>query len=434
MITVNIGNSYSNIKGLSGPQEKDLAKLLSFTVGGKSAYFSGGYVRTRSLLGKRGDFPSGLLNRVTRYLKTLNLTECRFVNNRSEPKPQFNPVFKGPQPYEDQLLALEAAEHYKQGTIVLPTGCGKTLLCALIAARLGIKTLIVVPTLEIKKQFKEALNEYLIDSSFIDVHNIDSKELKKQGNYGCLIIDEAHHTASKTYQKLNKTVWTNIYYRYFLTATPFRNDSEETLLFESIAGRVIYRLTYKTAIAKGYIVPVEAYYIDVPKQAVKGYTYAEVYKELVVNNEVRNKLISDLLVNLYESKSSTLCLVKEVLHGNNIADMTGAAFTCGEDNESKVFIDSFNKRKLNTLIGTTGVLGEGIDTKPAEYVVIAGLGKAKSQFQQQVGRGVRLYPGKESCKVIIFKDKSHKWTLKHFNEQKKILLEEYGVIPVKLNI
>jgi superfamily II DNA or RNA helicase len=316
----------------------------------------------------------------------------------------------------------------------MPTGTGKSLVIALIAARFGVKTLVVVPTLEIKKQLIESLKATFMDFSFIDVHNIDSKALKTAKGYGCLIIDEGHHSAAKTYQKLNKTVWNDIYYRFFLTATPFRNDDEEKLLFESIAGQIIYRLTYKTAIAKGYIVPVEAYYIEVPKQKVEGYTWAQVYKELVVNNKVRNALISNLLITLHQSNSSTLCLVKEVQHGVTLTVNLEAPFVSGEDQESKYFLTQFNKGKINSLIATTGVCGEGIDTKPCEYVVIAGLGKAKSQFMQAVGRAVRTYPGKESAKVIIFKDTSHKWTLKHYKEQCKVLLEEYGVMPIKLDV
>ena len=98
-------------------------------------------------------------------------------------------------------------------------------------------------------------------------------------------------------------------------------------------------------------------------------------------------------------------------------------------------IDDFNRQKTHPiLIGTTGVLGEGIDTRPAEWIIIAGLGKSKNQFMQNIGRGIRVYPGKKSCKVILFKDGSHKWTLKHFKEQCMILKEVYGIVPMRLEL
>ncbi len=79
-------------------------------------------------------------------------------------------------------------------------------------------------------------------------------------------------------------------------------------------------------------------------------------------------------------------------------------------------------------------MGEGIDSRPCEFVVVAGLGKAKSAFMQQVGRAVRTFPLKETAKVFLFRDTSHKWCLKHFNEQVKILREEYGVEIKKMEV
>ena len=109
-------------------------------------------------------------------------------------------------------------------------------------------------------------------------------------------------------------------------------------------------------------------------------------------------------------------------------------FANGQVEETRYYITLFNEKELPCLIGTTGILGEGVDTKPCEYVIVAGLGKAKSAFMQQIGRGVRVYPGKESCKIVIFRDTSHKFTLRHYREQCKVLKEEFGIVPLKLEI
>lgn len=335
-----------------------------------------------------------------------------------------------PPPYKAQTQAVEATAQGDRGTICMPTGTGKSRVIADLVWSFNVKTLVVVPSLEIKKQLEFVLRGF----DNVAVENIDSKALQTASDYDLLIIDEAHHVAAKTYQKLNKTAWKDIYYRFFLTATPFRNDTEEMLLFESIAGQVIYKLNYKAAIKENYIVPVESYYLDIPKQSTDAYTYAQVYKELVVQNSTRNEIISALLLKLSISDSSTLCLVREVEHGQILSDMTGIPFVNGADETSRSYIEQFNKSMCKVLIGTTGIMGEGIDTKPCEYVVIAGLGKAKSQFMQQVGRAVRKFPGKESAKVIIIRDGSHKFLLRHFNTQKAILKNEYGVLCQKLEV
>lgn len=331
-------------------------------------------------------------------------------------------------PYLDQLKAVQAALKHHRGVISMPTGTGKTYVAKMIIEALGLNTLVVVPTLEIKRQMQYTLSGL----KNVTIENIDSNTLNSPATrFDVLIIDEGHHAAAKTYHRLNKRFWNGIYYRFFLTATPFRNDTEETLLFEAICGQVIYKLSYRDAIRRGYIVPVDAYYLEIPKQATNAFTYREVYDELVINNETRNIMIGVLLGRL---DAPTLCLVREVAHGKILSEITGYPFVSGEDEESRDYIRAFNSGEIQTLIGTTGILGEGVDTKPCEYVVIAGLGKAKSNLMQQIGRGVRKYQNKASCKVILLKDKSHRFLMSHFNNQKKIILDEYGVMPVKLTL
>lgn len=256
--------------------------------------------------------------------------------------------------------------------------------------------------------------------------------LKDTPGYDCVIIDEFHHSAASTYRKLNAKAWSDVYYRIGLTATPFRSQDNERLLLESILSKIIYRVEHKAAVEKGYIVPVEAYYIEVPKQQVEGMHWREVYSELVVNNDIRNELICTILTSLVDAGKKTLCLVKEINHGNKIAESTLLHFANGEAENTRELISNFNGGLHTGLIGTTGVLGEGIDTKPAEYIIIAGLGKSKNSIMQSAGRGFRKYPGKESCKIILFRDTSHKWTKAHFNAQCKYLLEEYGIKPTRI--
>lgn len=432
MVNISINNSYSKITGLSVKDDKALRDMLSYTVGGSSAYFSGFGVRKRSLLSKRGEFPTGLLARVGNYLYD-NKIKVNSIDYRNCPKIGVHRKFRNtPKFYDWQKDACFAFKMSHQGTVSATTGSGKSLTMALIASTLNVSTLVVVPTLELKKQLIEAFRGLLGPTPDITIKNIDDPSLKNDKNYDLLMVDECHHAAAKTYQTLNKTAWTGIYYRAHFTATPFRNDEEEALLYESIAGPVIYELDYKTAVAKGYICPVESYYIEVPKQNTDAYTYREVYDKLVVNNIERNDIIAITLLRLQSAKAPTLCLVKEVTHGKILAGLTGIPFVNGADDDSRAFIQQFKDGEIVSLIGTEGVIGEGVDVKPCEYVVIAGLGKAKSQFMQKVGRCIRTFPGKESGKVILFRDTSHKFLLKHFNIQRKILKDIYNSTPLKL--
>lgn len=427
MITITVNNSFSQIQGLSPEQEKGLRKELSYSSDPQAAYFSGGYQRIRHLIDKKGNFPTGLLARTREFLGN---TPYKLQDARRKPQNiRAQHVWpKGVIPYPEQITAVLAAAQAGRGGIVMPTASGKSVVIAALAAHLACKTLIVVPTVELVSQLSATLSHL----PFVKVINIDSPALLTMTGYDCLILDEAHHAAAKTYRKLNKTVWKDIYYRFFFTATYFRNQENEQLLFEGVCGRPIYELPIKQAIKRGLIAPVDAFVIDLPKANNDCYTWAEAYSQLVVNNKYRNNVIAGLLQRLSDIEAPTLCLVKEIAHGTILSGLTGIPFANGQDADSRKYIKLFNQGEIKSLIGTTGILSEGVDTKPAEYVLIAGLGKAKSSFMQAIGRVMRRSPNKESGKVIIFKDPSHKFTLRHFKIQKKILLDEYGLKPVKL--
>lgn len=437
MITLKLGNSESIISGLAVDQTARLKYLMSYELDASASFFSGRKQgpQRKSLLDRRGCFPSGLTYIVKGYLASENL-EHTVIDTRITPVPidgLFN-LKLSLTPYKEQFAIAIKAKEVHRGCISAVTGFGKSISIALIVNALRVPTLIVVPNLVLKTQLQTDFKKYFGSLDFITIENIDSPNLAKGGDYDCVIIDEAHHVAAKTYRTLNKKVWNNIYYRFYFTATPFRSRDEEQLLFESVAGQVIYRVTYQQAVSKGYIVPVEAYYVDVPKTEIQGNerSWPAMYNELVVNNAPRNRIIATIMKSLWGL--STICLVKELKHGDHIAELTGFPFLHGDKEDGRIILLQFLLGESTSLIGTVGVLGEGVDSKPAEYVIVAGLGKSKNQFLQNVGRGVRRHKAKSSCKVIIFRDLSHRWTKTHFQAQVKYLEEFYGVKPSKLEI
>lgn len=84
IVTVTIDNSYSYIRGLTAPQERELKSQLSYVVGGRNAYFSRFGAKRKSLLDKKGSFPTGLLNRVEVWL-ILNRINHRLNDKRVVP-------------------------------------------------------------------------------------------------------------------------------------------------------------------------------------------------------------------------------------------------------------------------------------------------------------------------------------------------------------
>jgi superfamily II DNA or RNA helicase len=432
MVKILYGHSYSRIAGLDEKDFKALRKELSYKIE-VSRFIPNPMNHVAYCIDKKGNFASGLISRVRYFLDNSKITFEVIVPPasivRTYPRTVVSPV----KPYPDQLKAVTAALQTNRGVISAPTGSGKSFIIALLLRAAQTKTLIVVPTVQLKTQLRAFLDETLNTLKGIEIYNIDSPLLEKATDFDMLIIDEVHHAAATTYRQLNKTAWKEIPTRYSLSATPFRNKTEEQLLYEGVAGPIIYKLSYSAAVKQGYIVPIEAYYHRLPKVSVEGNSYREVYSELVVENQPRNEIIAETLLALQASDKYCLCLVKEIKHGKILEEATGIPFVNGGEEETRKYIQHFNQGKIKVLIGTTGVIGEGVDTKPCEYVIIAGLGKAKSSFMQNVGRCVRRFADKATGKVIIFLDPSHKWTRKHFNEQVKIIRDEYDTDVIQLD-
>jgi len=436
MIVLTINNSESTITGLSIEQFRQIKQVLSYKIPAASSYFSKG-PQVRYLVNKEGTFPTGLLYAVKSFINTQNwVVTTKDLRKQPLINGEAFKLVSGVIPYEAQTAIVQACLKHHRGVISAPTGFGKSIAMALVINALQLKTLVVVPNLELKRQLTKTFTELFDHTDYIRIENIDSPHLKTQTDYDCLIIDECHHSAAKTYRKLNKTAWKSIYYRFSFTATPFRSRDEEQMLYESVAGQVIYTVDYQTAVKNKWIVPMEAYYVEIPKENSKvSYSnYHAAYRDCIVNNESRDLYVFRLLDSLRHSGSSVLGLVREVYHGDKISQQTGIHFTSAEDDLYAIKLKKFNNGELKVLLGTYGLLGEGVDTKICEFVVILTPVKSKNLFMQMCGRAFRNYPGKESCKIILIKDNSHKWFLTSFKQQVKILKDEYNIIPVKLEV
>lgn len=459
MIELVIDNSYCQIIGMTNELYVALRKVLFYQEQTPNSFAGRNFVFIKKyLIDKKGFFPTGLLYLAQKVLLDSKLN-FKLSDKRIRPKTHTIglQLIKGKThrlpytPYPEQVEAAKAAAKYGRGIIVGPTGCGKSAICALVIEELQVPTLIVVPSVELKNQLTNSLKSVFGASKVgplnkgkkkypITVENVDQLDPNKEAKgFDCVVIDEFHRSGASTYRKLNYNSWNNVFYKIGLTATPFRSRDEERLLLESILSQVIYRIEYSVAVTSGYVVPMEAYYIELPKVPGSFKNFASAYKNLVVERKDRNEVIVNMLVNLYKQEVSTLILVKHIEHGLILQQMAyklgvDVPFAQGINDNNKELIDDFNDKKEPILIGTVGVLGEGVDTRPCEYVILAGGGKSKNQFMQNIGRGFRRYPNKQTCKIIMLKDTSNKWIIDHFKQCVKYLEEEFSVVPVELTL
>jgi superfamily II DNA or RNA helicase len=157
---------------------------------------------------------------------------------------------------EPRTYQLEAIRDWLaargRGVITLPTGAGKTQVALMAIMDRKRSTLIVVPTLDLVRQWYDELSKaFAIDVGVVgggtyDVRPItvttyDSAYLhadKFGDQFGLMIFDEVHHLPSASYQLAAKLSLAP--YRLGLTATPERSDGQETVI-DDLVGPIVYR-------------------------------------------------------------------------------------------------------------------------------------------------------------------------------------------------
>jgi superfamily II DNA or RNA helicase len=170
-----------------------------------------------------------------------------------------------PRPYQSEALDAWTANDGR-GVVVLPTGAGKTVLALMAVDRLKVKTLIVVPTIELLYQWRDAVIERLgVAKSKVGVVGDGRKELRPItiityasaampespiAGTGLLICDEAHHLPSPSYSTIAHR--SGAPYRLGITATPDRSDGSENDLYK-LMGRLVYARTPADLSAEGHL-------------------------------------------------------------------------------------------------------------------------------------------------------------------------------------
>jgi superfamily II DNA or RNA helicase len=169
---------------------------------------------------------------------------------RLEPSPRLT---LAPRPYQEDALAAWR-ENGGRGVVVLPTGAGKTVLALMAIAQLGVRPLIVVPTLELLKQWAEGLRTHLgLPAEAVGVVGGGAREARGATvitydsawrrprdlhPFGLLIFDEVHHLPSTSYRRIAQA--SRAPFRLGLTATPERGDFLHHALDE-LVGPVVFR-------------------------------------------------------------------------------------------------------------------------------------------------------------------------------------------------
>lgn len=309
--------------------------------------------------------------------------------------------------------------------LVLPTGCGKTIVFAKVAedcVRNGDRVLILAHRGELLEQAADKLNKAIglgcamekaehtcLGSWYrIVVGSVQTLQRPKRltqfsrDYFDTIIIDEAHHCISDGYQSVLN--YFNTAKVLGVTATPDRGDMKNLgSYFESLA----YEYTLPKAIKQGYLCPIKALTLPLKIDFSQVSTQAGDFKASDIGTALDPYLysIADEMTKYCKDRKTVVFLpliktsqkFKEILNerGFRAAEVNG-----GSDDRAEVLKD-FDEGKYNVLCNSM-LLTEGWDCPSVDCVIVLRPTKVRSLYSQMVGRGTRLHPGKENLLLLDF--------------------------------
>ncbi len=331
-------------------------------------------------------------------------------------------------PYQEEARK-RVEEEWRKGNrktlLVLPTGTGKTIVFSRIAADMvmqGKKVLILAHRGELLEQAADKLRKSTGLAALLEKAESTSlgkwcsvvvgsvqtlmreSRLKKfrKDAFGTIIVDEAHHALSASYQNVLE---------HFdgadvlgVTATPDRSDMKDMgEYFDSLA----YEYSLARAIKDGYLCSIQAQTIPLQLDISHVSMMNGDYKA----SEVGTALDPYLGQIAKEMKSyckgrKTVVFLPLVATSKKFCQMLRregfrAAEVNGESKDRAEILHGFDRGEYDILCNSM-LLTEGWDCPSVDCIVVLRPTKSRSLYSQMVGRGTRLFDGKESLLLLDF--------------------------------
>lgn len=313
----------------------------------------------------------------------------------------------------------------KRTLLVLPTGCGKTVVFTKLAEEMvkqGKRVLILAHRTELLEQASDKLFKITglktalekADSTAIgswcrvSVGSVQTLQRDKRLNqfpkdyWDVIIVDEAHHILSDGYMKVMK--YFDVANVLGVTATPDRSDMKNLgSYFDSLA----YEYSLVQAIKEGYLSKIKALTIPLSLDLSNVSMSAGDFKASDVGTALDPYLeqIADEMVKQCVDRKTVvfLPLVKTSQKFRDILNAKGfrAAEVNGESKDRAEVLEDFENDRYNVLCNSM-LLTEGWDCPSVDCVVVLRPTKVRALYSQMVGRGTRLHPGKEELLLLDF--------------------------------
>lgn len=330
------------------------------------------------------------------------------------------PRFAQPEALEQLETTLE--EGYKSALVVMATGLGKTFLAGFFAKRFK-RTLFIAHREEIllqaQRSFKKIMpertcgiyngkvKEAKADSIFASIFTLSMKqhlEVFQPDEFDLIIIDEFHHAAADTYQRVLEYFTPD--FLLGITATPDRNDNKD--VYAICNGNVAYRIDFLEAIQRGWLAPFKYIGVfdetDYSQLTWLGTRYAE---EDLLKVQLREEMASNILQAWKEHRQTRTLVfcssIRQAVFLSNYFNEHGYKTVCLHSKQADVSrtnaIRMLDKGEI-TAIFTVDLFNEGVDIPSVDTLLFVRPTESLTVFTQQVGRGLRLHEKKDACVII----------------------------------
>lgn len=337
-----------------------------------------------------------------------------------------------------------------RGIIKLPPRSGKTMIGAAVIARLGVKTLFVVPAQFLLHQSVDAISKALgvevgiigdgvWEPMSVTVTTIQSLLAKRNGGtkasppepeyvdllQSCelIIVDEFHHIQG-TQSEWRKVIQDSAApYKIGLSATVFFDHEKEcelgSIWLHAVAGDILLDLSVSDLIEQGYLVKPDIWMCPIRDPVFppsRGWSQ-RLQKQAIFENEIRNTRIAKFAKQLNNdgrrpviiaNRHSQVFALQDGLQNAGLSVGLIVGQTRRPERES--IVEAFRRHRIDVLLGT--VFGEGVDIPEIDAVIVAEGGSGIKQTYQRL-RCLTLCEGKKSAVVVDFMDLMHPYFARH---------------------
>lgn len=338
--------------------------------------------------------------------------------------------------YQQEALvhvAHAAADGRRRVVVVLPTGSGKTvvfgaLTYAWLSDNMG-RVLVLAHRDELISQAAAKMSlwipRHLIGIVKAGRNEVDAPvvvasvqtlrndaRLEQVGQFGLIVIDEAHHASAASYKKILGELGAfsdSGPLVVGVTATPKRGDG---VRLDDVFEDVAYAKTYSEMVARGYLAPVESKVFDLieqagrPKLGIDG-DYSEGWLEgVMLRANAPDKIVEAWKANAFDRPTivftPTVSVAKAVADAFNVAGISSAWVSGAMPlTDRRAALAGLASGQIR-VIANCAVLTEGFDEPSVSCIVVGRPTMNETLYIQMVGRGTRIHPesGKQSCLIL----------------------------------